>query len=77
MAKSSAKGAQSRKGSKAKRASKSHKAQSPRAHEEDHIDGCDLEFLDSEATPDAALPEARGGVEILPARRRQVSRRRR
>ncbi len=33
-------------------------------HEEDHIDGCDVEFHEGEATPDAALPAARGGVEV-------------
>jgi hypothetical protein len=33
------------------------------AHPEDHIDGCACEFIDSEATPDAALPPATGGVE--------------
>jgi hypothetical protein len=31
-------------------------------HAEDHIDGCDFEFVDSDATPDAELPPARGGV---------------
>jgi hypothetical protein len=39
------------------------RAQASPAHEEDHIDGCDVEFHDSDATPDAALPVARGGVE--------------
>lgn len=34
------------------------------AHE-DHIDACDLEFRDDEATPDAELPAAKGGVEIV------------
>jgi hypothetical protein len=33
--------------------------------EEAHIDACDLEVHESEATPDADLPEARGGVEVL------------
>lgn len=32
------------------------------AHAEDHIDGCDFEFVESEATPDAELPPATGGV---------------
>src|SRR5262245_29361142 len=40
-----------------------------RVHEEDLVDGCDVECHDTEATPDAALPAARGGVEI-PRRRR-------
>jgi hypothetical protein len=39
--------------------------QVPDRHEEDHIDGCDVEFLDAEATPDAELPAATGGVEII------------
>jgi hypothetical protein len=38
-------------------------------HEEDHIDGCDVDF-EGEATPDAALPAARGGVEEARTRRR-------
>jgi hypothetical protein len=33
--------------------------------EEADIDACDLEFHEREATPDADLPEARGGVEVL------------
>jgi hypothetical protein len=41
------------------------------AHEEeDHIDGRDFEFVESEATPDAELPPATGGV----AKARRVSR---
>jgi hypothetical protein len=32
--------------------------------EEAHIDACDLEFSESEATPDADLPGATGGVEV-------------
>ena len=38
--------------------------------EEGHIDACDLQFHESEATPDAELPEATGGVEILRGTRR-------
>ena len=30
---------------------------------ESHLDGCDLEFTEADATPDSALPHARGGVE--------------
>lgn len=32
--------------------------------DEDDIDGCDVEFHDSDATPDQDLPMAVGGVEI-------------
>jgi hypothetical protein len=39
--------------------------------EEDHIDGCDVEFHDHDATPDAALPVARGGVARVVASRRR------
>jgi hypothetical protein len=31
---------------------------------EDDIDGCDFEFDESEATPDAELPVAAGGVQV-------------
>jgi len=44
-------------------------------HEAD-IDACDLEFHESEATPDAELPAATGGVEILRATRRRTAHRR-
>ena len=40
-----------------------------RPHAEDDVDGCDVKFLGSEATPDVALPPAKGGV----GRRRQQS----
>ena len=50
--------------SKAKRRKASGRAQDLPVHAEDHVDGCDVEFRDSEATPDAALPAARGGVEV-------------
>jgi hypothetical protein len=58
----------SRKASKTRGTGKKAKASvrvlgSP-AHEEDHIDGCDVEFPESEATADAALPAARGGVDV-------------
>ena len=42
---------------------------------EAHIDACDLEFLASEATPDADLPEARGGVEGVRGARARTARR--
>ncbi len=35
----------------------------PQKHEEDDVDGCDFEFVASEATSDAELPAAKGGVE--------------
>ena len=42
----------------------SARAKASPVHEEDHIDscGCDIEYHDSELTPDEALPAARGGV---------------
>jgi hypothetical protein len=42
---------------------------SARAHAEDDVDGCDVKILSSEATPDIALPPAKGGV----GRRRRQS----
>jgi hypothetical protein len=48
------------KAGKGRRAAKSRA--SDREHAEDNIDGCDVEFGDSEATPDIALPPAKGGV---------------
>jgi hypothetical protein len=36
----------------------------------EHIDGCSIEFHESEATPDAELPDAKGGIEISGAKRR-------
>jgi len=42
----------------------------PAFSDEDHIDGCDCVFPDSEATPDAELPPAKGGVGNAPRRRR-------
>jgi hypothetical protein len=40
---------------------------------EAYVDGCDLEFNESEVTPDSELPMATGGVESL----RSTHRRRR
>ncbi|MBM7488134.1 hypothetical protein ACVWWI_006315 [Bradyrhizobium sp. USDA 3686] len=39
-------------------------------HEEDHVDGCDIEVDEGLATSDADLPPAKGGVEV--ARRRRT-----
>ena len=38
-------------------------------HAEDEVDGCDFKFVESEATPDAALPPCKGGVEEKRRRR--------
>jgi hypothetical protein len=48
---------------------------SPGQHEEDHVDGCELDFTQSDATPDASLPAATGGVERRePVRRAKAAR---
>jgi hypothetical protein len=39
---------------------------------EQHVDSCDLEFKESAPTPDAELPAARGGIEIVGSKRRRV-----
>lgn len=46
------------------------KAQAHTPHEDDHVDSCDLDFT-SDPTADADLPVARGGVEIVGAKRRR------
>ena len=65
---------------KAKRATKSRKApammQASESHAEDHIDGCDVQIDDSDATSDAELPPARGGVRVACAKRRGSRRQR-
>jgi len=43
------------------------------AHEDADVDGCDLEFHDSDATPDSELPPAIGGVETARAAQRRRS----
>jgi hypothetical protein len=68
LAKSASKSkARSSKAAKRKRPTKkvSARAKASPVHEEDHIDscGCDVEYSDSEVTPDEALPVARGGVD--------------
>jgi hypothetical protein len=40
-------------------------------HHDDHVDGCDLDFRASEATPDHELPAAKGGVEATRTGRRK------
>jgi hypothetical protein len=42
----------------------------PTTHEDDHVCGCDVEIGEADATADADLPPARGGVEVVPAKRR-------
>ena len=37
---------------------------------ENDVDGCDCEFLEGDATADEELPEAQGGVELIPDGRR-------
>jgi hypothetical protein len=37
---------------------------------EANVDGCDIAFTASDATPDAELPKATGGVETVPRGRR-------
>jgi hypothetical protein len=39
-------------------------------HEDDGVCGCDVEITDADATADADLPAARGGVEVVRAQRR-------
>jgi hypothetical protein len=41
----------------------------PTAHEDDHVCGCDVEIGEADATADADLPPARGGVEVVRAKR--------
>jgi hypothetical protein len=38
-------------------------------HEDEDVDACDVEFRESEATPDHELPPTRGGVEVVRAKR--------
>lgn len=69
MAKSSRKPSTSK-----KRTGKSKRATSSRAsetHPEAHVDGCDFEFHPDDATADADLPPAKGGVEEASAKRRR------
>ena len=42
-----------------------------RVDEEGQTDGCDIDFTASEATADADLPPAKGGVEPSPRTRRR------
>jgi hypothetical protein len=36
-----------------------------RTDDEAHVDGCDVDFHESDSTPDSELPQARGGVETV------------
>jgi hypothetical protein len=78
MAKKSRKSnARATKAGKTKRATRpgtAHARRRAAPDQEAHIDACDLEFPESEATPDAELPEATGGVEILRGTRRRPAR---
>lgn len=47
--------------------------EAPNDHEA-RLDGCDLEFTESEATPDSELPASKGGVELPETRRRRRGR---
>jgi hypothetical protein len=40
------------------------------AHADDDVCGCDVRIGDADATADADLPPARGGVEVMRAKRR-------
>jgi len=44
---------------------------------EAHIDGCDVDFNESDITPDEELPASRGGVEVVRGARRRPARQRR
>ena len=50
---------------------KGRAAMNARVDEEGQIDGCDIDFTASEATADADLPPAKGGVETSPRTRRR------
>ena len=54
-------GTTAKKAMKKKRQTKRGRA-SVRTFAEDTVDGCDVEIEDSKATPDIALPPAKGGV---------------
>jgi hypothetical protein len=61
--------------SKVKRPAKKRKApvkaQAHASHEDDHVDSCDIDFNEAEPTADADLPAAKGGVEVVSAKRRR------
>jgi hypothetical protein len=57
-------------GTAGKRERRTTRGKTFQVHAEDHIDGCACEFIDSEATPDAALPPAKGGVASVGRARR-------
>ena len=43
----------------------------PLPDDEALVDGCDIHFTATDATPDAELPQARGGVETAASRRKR------
>ena len=53
-----------------KRARSSVRAPIEKPREDDHVDGCDVDFNDEEQTLDEHLPPARGGVEVVSSRSR-------
>lgn len=55
---------------KARAKARATRARKEHTHEDDHVDGCDFEFQESDATPDAELPAARGGIAQAKKRRR-------
>ena len=70
--KSRARAAQAGKAKRATRARKARARTRGASDDEASIDACDLEFHESEATPDAELPLAQGGVELLRGARRRL-----
>lgn len=42
----------------------------PLPDDEALVDGCDIDFTATDATPDAELPQAKGGVETAASRRK-------
>jgi hypothetical protein len=70
MAKRSAKAkAGAKSGTKAVRRARRAAIRPSEPHEDDHVDGCDVEIHEADATPDDELPPARGGVESVGRRR--------
>ena len=60
----------------ATRARKMPAGMQARTDDEAHIDGCDLEFSESDVTPDTELPKSTGGVETVRSTQRRTARQR-